>query len=121
MKCKTCQSEYDGRLKVCPNCEKEAQAEHKPIMTMGEVVEAENEKPLWQSWGQTAGGEEIIPGWILNNRTLYNIGKPLLPFALGIMRDAFQVKTENRRPVMGDPDFNIPKSTIPEMIPVKKD
>jgi len=107
MKCKECDCEYDGRLKSCPDCTPAVYPPLEPVdLPMGPIPMEVFVGPKWESWGQTSGGEEIFPGWVLNNRTLYYVGIPSLsPFALGIVRDAFQIKTENRRAVMGDSDF----------------
>jgi hypothetical protein len=93
MKCETCSTEYDGRFKECPSC--------KDLATASIV----NDLPIWKSFGQCHGGEEIIPGWILTSGNLVNVGEALSARSLGKMQDAFQVKTINRIPVMGDEDY----------------
>ena len=119
MKCEKCDNEYDGRLKQCPLCKAESSINTAASIAedLTEFLDVVHDKPLWQSWNQTAGGEEIFPGWVLNNRCLYYVGLPSLsPFALGIVRDAFQVKTENRRPVMGDADFQLTKAKMRDLV-----
>ena len=107
MKCEQCGNDYDGRLKVCPGCDPSSEVSSE---VTGLPLDAPEpglpDEPLWHSWGQTSGGIEIVPGWVYNRRVLYNIGDALPIEALMLMQDAFQRKCENRRPLMGDVDFD---------------
>ena len=63
------------------------------------------EFPLWHEYGMCDGGEELVPNWILSQGKLVKVGPPASQKALQLMWDAFQIKTCNRVPILGDFDY----------------
>ena len=65
--------------------------------------------PYWQHYGMCDGGEELVPNWILSQGKLVKVGPPASQKALQLMWDAFQIKTCNRVPILGDFDYGVKK------------
>ena len=65
--------------------------------------------PEWHRYGMCDGGEELVPNWILSQGKLVKVGPPASQKALQLMWDAFQIKTCNRVPILGDFDYGVKK------------
>ena len=85
-----------------------AEAESVVVTDIERKISAWNPIP-WQAYGMCDGGEELVPNWILSQGKLVKVGPPASQKALQLMWDAFQIKTCNRVPILGDFDYGVKK------------
>ena len=123
-----CGVDYEGHhaSKYCPQCKVKklgviepplnatevgnrlAEAESVVVTDIERKISAWNPIP-WQAYGMCDGGEELVPNWILSQGKLVKVGPPASQKALQLMWDAFQIKTCNRVPILGDFDYGVKK------------
>ena len=125
MICTTCKVEYKGHhaSKYCPQCKAAGLKVSKKgpdylpptesyAKDVGELKDSQERSaiiPEWHRYGMCDGGEELVPNWILSQGKLVKVGPPASQKALQLMWDAFQIKTCNRVPILGDFDYGVKK------------
>ena len=126
MLCKKCGNEHDGRLKECPEVvmtpsESFAKdvGDFKDSQERSVVIDAYAESlgsdivvdgffdsvPVWHSYVMCEGGYEVFPGWVLSQRRLVCVKGDAPKEVIEMMQDAFQRKVVNRKPILGDVDY----------------
>ena len=118
--CEECGIEYEGhhRSKRCDDCRVPMTPDPLPMMVdspipvefIGSDVVLEGVVEVvsdWRSYGMCSGGYEVFPGWVWSQGRFVCVRGDAPKEVLEVLHDSFQRRVVNRRPVMGDSDYEV--------------